>query len=346
MGTNLLIVTPGKRETMGGGPMIGASNVHKLTLGDADAIRHRLPTVAGVAPITFGLGLVKNESRSRNTMVVATGAEFPDVRNIHAATGEFFSADDVDAARRVVVIGRIVRHELFGDGNPLGHFIQIMGTPFRVVGVTEPRGNSLGLDLDDLVFIPVTAGRRLFNTDGLAELVIQARSERDVDRTLDDVRTLLADRHNAEDVTLVTQTQMLATLSTILDVLTYTLAGIAGISLVVGGIGIMNIMLVSVRERTREIGIRKAVGARGRDILAQFLVESVVLSVLGGAIGIVMAVCVQVVAHLVVHALPIAVTSWAIVLAVSFSAAIGIFFGVYPARRASRLNPIEALRTE
>jgi putative ABC transport system permease protein len=347
MGSNLLLVTPGKRETFGGGPMIGAQNVHKLTLEDSDAIGRRVPSVSGVAPIIFGLGLVKIEAKSRNCMVVGTGAEFPDVRNIRPATGSFFGEDDVDAGRRVVVIGALVRRELFGDENPLGRYLNVMGTPFRVIGVMERRGVSLGFDLDDLVFIPVSAARRLFNTDALAEVMVQARSEALVDRAADEVRALLMERHGGvEDVTVITQGQMLSTLNTILDVLTATLAGIAGISLIVGGIGIMNIMLVSVRERTREIGVRKAIGARSRDILVQFLVESVVLSLIGGAIGVVLAFGVQVAAHLVISDLPIAITPWAVTLAVVFSAAIGIFFGVFPARRASRLNPIEALRTE
>ena len=346
MGSSLLIVTPGKRETMRGGPMIGAANVHKLTMEDGDAIRRRLPTVAGVSPIIFGLGLVKGETRSRDVMVVGTNAEFPDVRNIHPDVGTFFGPDDVDASRRVVAIGALVRSELFGDRNPLGRYVSVMGTPFRVVAVMEHRGMSLGLDLDDLVFIPVTAARRLFNQDGMAELVIKARSDDVMDRTERDVRELLIARHNAEDVTLISQTQMLETLTTILDVLTSGLAGIAGISLLVGGIGIMNIMLVSVRERTREIGVRKAVGARSRDILAQFLVESVVLSLTGGATGILLSFVVQVLAHLFIPSMPIAITLWAVVLAVTFSAVTGIFFGVYPARRASLLNPIQALRTE
>jgi putative ABC transport system permease protein len=346
MGSNLLIVTPGKRETMGHGPMIGAANVHKLTVEDADAIRRRLPTVSGVAPIIFGIGLIKNEGRSRNSMVVGTGEQLPEVRNIHPALGSFFGADDVDAGRRVVAIGAMIRRELFGDENPLGRYVSVMGTPFRVIGVMEHRGQSLGLDLDDLVFIPVTAAKRLFNTDGLVEIVIQARSDRDLDAAERDVLNLLRDRHDEEDVTIISQTQMLSTLSTILDMLTAALAGIAGISLVVGGIGIMNIMLVSVRERTREIGVRKAVGARSRDILAQFLVESVVLSLVGGSLGIMLAFSVQIAAHLAIRSLPIAITPWAVALAVTFSAAIGVFFGVYPARRASRLDPIQALRTE
>jgi putative ABC transport system permease protein len=247
----------------------------------------------------------------------------------------------------VAAIGAKVKAELFGEENPLGKFILVMGTPFRVIGVMEHRGTSLGFDLDDVVFIPITAARRLFNTDGLFEIITRTRSAEDVNAAEGSIKALIRSRHNGEeDITIVTQNQMIDTLNTILDGLTLTLAGIAAISLIVGGIGIMNIMLASVSERTREIGLRKALGARSRDILTQFLVESVVLSMIGGLIGILFTTATLFAARRAFPSLPVVITSWAVVLAVTFSAAIGIFFGVFPARRASRLTPIEALRTE
>ena len=346
MGSNLIIIIPGKRETTGSA-MIGASSVHKLTMEDAEAIRRRLPSINGVAPIIFGLGLVKQEGFSRNTWVTGTGHEYPYVRNHNPVTGQFFGRDDVAGGRRVTAIGAKVKMELFGEENPLGKFILVMGTPFRVIGVMERRGNSLGFDLDDVVFIPVTAARRLFNTDGLFEIITRARSAEDVTAAEGSIKELIRSRHNGEDdITIVSQNQMLDTLNTILDGLTLTLAGIAAISLVVGGIGIMNIMLASVSERTREIGLRKALGACSRDILTQFLVESVVLSMIGGFIGILFTTATLFAARRAFPSLPVVITSWSVVLAVTFSAAIGIFFGVFPARRASRLTPIEALRTE
>ncbi|MDP2916269.1 MAG: ABC transporter permease [Candidatus Aminicenantes bacterium] len=347
MGSNVMMIMPGKRETIGSGAVVGVSNVHKLTMEDAEAIRRRLPSISGVAPVIFGIGLIKQEGISRNTWVTGTGHEYPSVRDHGLATGQFFGPDDVERERRVAAIGTKVRAELFGDVNPLGKFILVMGTPFRVIGVMEPRGTSLGFDLDDIVFIPVSAARRLFNTDGLYQIIVRASSDEEVPGAVASIRKLLQSRHNGEDdITIVSQNQLLATLNTIVDALTFILAGIAAISLVVGGIGIMNIMLSSVSERTREIGLRKALGARSRDILRQFLVESVVLSTIGGLIGVLMTAAAVVAARRIFPSLPVVITSWAVALAVTFSAAIGIFFGVFPARRASRLSPMDALRTE
>ena len=193
----------------------------------------------------------------------------------------------MDAERRVAIIGSKVRTELFGEENPLGKFILVMGTPFRVIGVMEAKGTTFGVDFDDQVFIPVTAARRLFNTDGLAEILVRARSSEDVGTAEAAIKELIRSRHDGEDdITIISQNQMLSTLNSILNALTFILVAIAAISLVVGGIGIMNIMLASVSERTREIGLRKATGARSRDILLQFLIESVVLSLVGCLVGI------------------------------------------------------------
>lgn len=347
MGSNLMFIMPGKRETIGSGSVVGVSNVHKLTMEDAEAIRNRLPSISGVAPVVFGIGLIKLEGISRNTWVTGTGHEYPSVRNHGLTTGRFFDSDDVERERRVAAIGTKVRAELFGETNPLGKFILVTGTPFRVIGVMEPRGTSLGFDLDDVVFIPVSAARRLFNTDGLYQIMVRAGSDAEVPGAEASIRKLIQSRHNGEDdITIVSQNQMLATLNTIVDALTFILAGIAAISLIVGGIGIMNIMLASISERTREIGLRKALGARSRDILRQFLVESVVLSTIGGLIGVLVTAAAVVAAGRIFPSLPVVITSWAVGLAVTFSAAIGIFFGVFPARRASRLSPMDALRTE
>jgi putative ABC transport system permease protein len=346
MGSNMLIVTPGKRETIHTSWLVGGANMRKLTQADAEAMR-RQASISAVAPVILGFGLVKQEGHSRNTLVTGTGPEYTLVREIYPEAGRFLSQDDVDGERRAVVLGSRVKAELFGEENPLGKILVVMGTPFRIVGAMEAKGAIFGWDLDDQVYIPVTSARRLFNTAGLVEILVRARSTEDVGAAEDDIKALIRSRHNGlEDITIISQNQMLAALNSILTVLTFTLVAIAAISLIVGGIGIMNIMLASVSERTREIGVRKATGARSRDILAQFLIESVVLSMIGCLVGILLTLTVVFVGRLAFPALPVVITPWATLLAVVFSAAIGIFFGVYPAKRASRLSPIEALRME
>lgn len=347
LGTNLMIIMPGKQETVGSGMVVNLSSVHKLTKDDADAIRRRLPSMAGVTPIVYGMGLIKNEGVSRNAFVNGTGHEYPATRDHRAALGRFFGPDDVDRERRVVVLGAKVRTELFGEANPLGKFITVMGTPFRVIGAMESRGMSLGFDLDDVVFIPVSAARRLFNTDSLYHIIVRTGSDAEVAGAAASIRELLRSRHNGEDdVSIVSQNQLLETLNSILETLTIILSCIAAISLFVGGIGIMNIMLASISERTQEIGLRKAMGARSRDIMIQFLVESSVLTTLGGLIGVLITGLAVLAARRIFPSIPIVMTLWAVILAVTFSAGMGIFFGVFPARRASRLSPMDALRTE
>jgi putative ABC transport system permease protein len=347
MGSNLLLVTPGKRETIHTSWIVNAAIRHKLTMADSEAVRKRVPSVNGAAPVIIFFGLAKYGGVSRNTLLSGTGPEYPFVREITPEFGRFFGQEDVDAERRVASLGSKVRTELFGAENPLGKFIQLMGTPFRVIGVMETKGSTFGIDFDDQVFIPVTAARRLFNTDNLSEILVRARSSEDVGPAEAAIRELIRARHDgAEDITIISQNEMLSVLNSILDALTFTLIAIAAVSLIVGGVGIMNIMLASVSERTREIGVRKATGARSRDIFVQFLIESVVLSLVGCLAGILLTFGAVFGARLAFPALPVAITLWAVVLAVTFSAAIGIFFGVFPARRASRLSPIEALRAE
>jgi len=240
-----------------------------------------------------------------------------------------------------------VKRELFGEENPLGSFVTLADSRYRVIGIMQRKGMSLGFDVDDLVFIPVKSAQDLFDTDRLFEILVSVGSPEDIDRAIQQVKDLLIRRHgNREDFTVTSQGAILSAFTTILNILTAALGGIAGISLLVGGIGIMNIMLVSVRERTREIGIRKAVGARRRDILGQFLLESVVLSTLGGILGILVGVGGAKGLSLLFVYLPTRVSLWSVLLAFGFSAAVGVFFGVYPARRAAHLDPIQALRYE
>ena len=346
LGSNILIVTPGKVETKGGPPLIGSTQ-HKLTLDDARILEKKGYLFSGVAPVVFGTAEARYRSRSRNVPVLGVTPAFSDVRNLHVEIGSFIGEADVEARRRVCVIGRTVKRELFGNANALGQTVKVAGTVFRVVGVMERKGISLGIDIDDIVFLPVRTAQEIFDLDSLFEILVSVRNKNDIESGKELAIALLKRAHNRhEDFTVTNQAAMLSSLYTILDTLTYVLAGIAAISLLVGGIGIMNIMLVTVTERTNEIGIRKAVGARERDILLQFLLESTTLSAAGGIGGVLFGLAAAGALRFAVPKVPVSVPPWAVLLAFAFSAVVGVFFGVYPARKAASLNPIEALRYE
>ena len=347
MGTNLLIITPGKTSTRGGFHPPSAGTVRKLTYDDSQALKRRAWLLTEAVPLVFGTGKIKYKNMGRDTMVIGTTPEFQSIRNLFVDTGNYISQGDVDSKAKVIVLGTKVKEELIGAENPLGKVVTLSDARYRVVGVMRKRGTSLGMDLDDIVFIPVTSGQELFDTDSLFEIIASTPRAEDVDRAIAQIKDVLIRRHaHKEDFTIQTQGAMLETMNTILGVLTAVLGGIAGISLVVGGIGIMNIMLVSVRERTREIGIRKALGARNRDIMAQFLIEAMTLSGAGGVIGILVGVGLALLIPVFVDVLPTSVSAWSILMAFFFSAAVGIFFGVYPARKAALQDPIQALRYE
>ena len=346
LGSNILIVTPGKIETKGGPPIIGSAR-HKLTLNDSRFLEKKGYLFAGVAPVVFGTAEVRYQNRSRNISILGVTPAFQDVRNLHVEIGSFLGEADVDARRRVCVLGRTVKRELFGNANALGQTVKVAGTLFRVVGIMEKKGISLGIDIDDLVFIPVRTAQELFDIDGLFEILLSVRNTNDLESGKELATSLLKRAHNRnEDFTITNQAAILSSLYTILDTLTYVLGGIAAISLLVGGIGIMNIMLVTVKERTNEIGIRKAVGARNRDILLQFLFESIALAIAGGIAGILAGVAGAWALKLLFPKLPVSIPAWSILLSFTFSAFVGVFFGVYPAKKAASLNPIEALRYE
>jgi putative ABC transport system permease protein len=347
LGTNLLIITPGKTSTRGGFHPPSAGTVRKLSYDDSLALRRRAWLLTDAVPIVFGTGKIKYQNLGRDTMVIGTTPEFQRVRNLFVGIGSFVSQGDVDSKSKIVVLGTTVKKELFGEQSALGKVVMVSDARYRVVGVMQKKGTSLGWDIDDVVFIPVTSGQELFDTDGLFEILASTPRAEDVDPAIAQIKDILIKRHaHKEDFTIQTQGAMLSTMSTILSVLTAVLGGIAGISLLVGGIGIMNIMLVSVRERTREIGIRKALGARNRDILAQFMIEAMTLSGAGGIIGIITGVCLALIIPVFVDVLPTSVSLWSILMAFSFSAAVGVFFGVYPARKAAHQDPIQALRYE
>ena len=347
IGTNLIIVNPGKTETKGLGHP-GFEGVQKMTTGDTIALRRNAMALEGVSSITVGTADVRYLDRERRVMIVGTDDVFVKIISIGVDSGGFFTSEDVDASRRVCTIGYTVKNELFGGKNPLGEIIKIGGSGFRVIGIMEKKGTFMGTDdFDDVVYIPVPAAQTLFNTDRLIGIRAKARSAAMIDEAKEQIRVILKKRHNnKEDFTILTQGSLLSSLDSILNALSAVLAGIAAISLLVGGIGIMNIMLVTVKERTREIGVRKAVGATRKDILLQFLLESMMLSLMGGVMGILIAFAGGVVLSRFLPQMPPLMEPWVIALATLFSGGVGIFFGVYPAYRAAHQDPIEALRYE
>jgi putative ABC transport system permease protein len=345
LGTNLLIITAGKSQTTGGPPILG-EGTRKLTYEDAMAIMHATNR-HDIAPVVIGGSLIKYANRSRDVTVVGTTYAHQKVRNIFVEVGRFISAEDVESRRRVVALGRTVARELFGELNPLGKLVRIADMRFRVIGIMERKGVILGFDFDNLVFIPVRTALELYDTDRLMEILVGAPSEAEVPRAAAEVTRILTRRHDhKEDFTVTSQDAMLTSLRRILDIFSWVLGAIAAISLLVGGVGIMNIMLVSVGERTREIGLRKAVGARHRDILSQVLLEALALSVIGGLIGVCAGAGGAIAVGTIFPSLPVDVSFWAIWLAFGFAICVGIFFGVYPARKAAMLEPIAALRYE
>jgi putative ABC transport system permease protein len=351
LGTNILIVSAGQLKSIAGRPQL-VGNVTTLDLRDARAIVEECPAVARVAPIQSRKLAVKYGTGTTTTSVVGTSADFPAVREFRTAVGRFFDADEVQGAQRVAVLGQTVLANLGAGRTLVGETLRINNVPFEVIGILEPKGvNYAGIDEDDQVLIPIsTALRRLFNMSFLSSLYIQAKDERAMGTAAHQLTELLHERHRIktgrpEDFTLQTQAEILEAAQETSQTFSLLLGSIAGISLFVGGIGILAMMVISVRERTREIGVRRAVGARRRDILMQFILEATTLSLAGGLVGSLVGIAGG---ALFARATgwPTAISPMAILAAFGVSAAIGIFFGAYPARRAARLDPIVALRAE
>ena len=346
LGSNILIVVPGKTSKEGGMHM-GTSVVRKITYDEARFVEKRAKNIIHAVPVIVGTSWIKYKGKSRDTYIVGVTDPYFGIRNLNIEIGRSINTSDVDSGQKVCVLGKTVKKEIIGDANPLGAVVSIGDTKYRVIGIMAPKGMALGFDIDDVVFIPTTAAMELFDTDRLFNITVKVRKAELVDEAKKEIREILVRRHaNKEDFTILSQDEMIAVMGKILNIMTAVLAGIATISLIVGGIGIMNIMLVSVKERTREIGIRKAVGAKNRDVLLQFLAESVILSVIGGIGGIILGIALSVGLHYFFDFLPTHITWWSIVVAFLFSGIIGIFFGVYPARKASLYDPIVALRYE
>lgn len=343
-GTNLIGITPGKTTTTGfAGALI--SNVRPLSLDDELALA-RLPRVVATVPVVQGNAAVKHGSRSRRTFVFGVGPAAPQVWQFPVAQGRFLPDDDSRIARAFVVLGSRVRDELFGTSNPLGRRVRIGGEHYRVLGVMESKGQMLGFDLDDAVYIPAARALSLFNRQSLMEIDILYAAGSDSVEMARRIRHVLKARHGTEDFTITTQDQMLDVLGSILNILTLAVGALGGISLLVGGVGILTIMTIAVHERTAEIGLLRAIGAGHRQVLMVFLGEAVVLSGIGGLAGLVMGTGGAWLLGALVPALPTH-TPWAYVVAAEVLACvIGLAAGILPARHAARLDPIEALRAE
>ena len=353
MGSNLLIVLPG--ATTSGGVRMGAGTQPTLSMADAEAIQKECPAVSDVAPIHNGVAQVVYGHLNWATGVVGTTPGVIAVRDWELTSGRAFTAQDVKSATKVALLGQTVVDNLFGDQNPVGQTIRIKNVPFTVIGVLAPKGQSAqGQDQDDTILIPVTtAQKKLFGTQfpGMVRIImVKAKSAEDLSAAEKQINELLRQRHHLgqkqdNDFTVRNLTQIMQAAEQSTKVMTLLLGAIASVSLLVGGIGIMNIMLVSVTERTREIGIRMAVGARRKDILFQFLIESSVISAIGGIVGILLGFSVAKVVS-AATSMPSSVQPASVVLAIVMSWSLGLFFGIYPANRAAKLDPVEALRSE
>ncbi|MDQ1616376.1 MAG: putative transport system permease protein [Actinomycetota bacterium] len=339
LGSNIIIVVPGKFQ-LGSAP-----SVSRLTLQDIELLGRVTGDPRRVAVEVSSGETVRVGQRASFVTVDGVNENVPNVFDRPLARGDYITAADVDTRRRVAVLGASVAARLFPDLDPLGRQVTVAGVRFRVVGVFQRVGSTFGVDRDSEVHIPVTAAQRLFGVDRIDALAVKAPTADDVKPLQHKLVAALEDKYVGEQFSAVTQTQILGTIGRILGLLTLVLSAIAAISLLVGGVGVSNIMLVSVRERTREIGLRKALGGRQRDILLQFLIEAVLLCVVGGVIGIALGVSASLVAS-AVSPLPAVIAWWSPALAFAVSVAVGVFFGVAPARRAGRLDPVVALRTE
>ena len=360
IGSNLIFVLPGQTTSSGIRSAFGSAST--LTLADANALNDPLccSAIGSVAPVYQRNVQVTGGSNNTNTNVTGTTPSYQTVRNWYPALGRFFNQRDLESVARVAVIGATTAKTLFGAQDPVGLTIKIDRIPFKVIGVMSEKGGGgmFGGSQDDVIFTPITtAQRRLFGTSAqtaqgaprVTTIFVSAASEKQMDPAMAQITQVLRQRHRIlyqqDDFTVLSQKDILGALNQITNILTIFLASIAAISLLVGGIGIMNIMLVSVTERTREIGIRKAIGARRRDILLQFLIEAITMSVTGGVIGILFGSAIGAVVN-ATGLIKTAVAPSSVILAVGFSVAVGLFFGLYPAARAASLHPIDALRYE
>ena len=344
-GTNILAINPGKTKTLGMPGVLGGTT-HKLTLEDAEMLK-RIPGVEAVVPMAMGMGRVEAKGLGRSINVFGVTSAMPEVWKFSVAQGSFLPEVETNRTVAVAVLGPKVKRELFGDANPLGQFVRIAGYRLRVVGVMEPKGQILGFDLDDSVYVAVANAMKIFNLDEVVEIDVTYTSSQMLDGVVDNIRHILTERHRGtEDFTITTQAAMVEVLDKVMNVVTLAAGGIAGISLIVGAIGILTMLGITVGERTSEIGLLRAIGATSPQIFSLFLVEAIALAAVGGCLGIVLGLGLLGGIQTMVPKLPVYVDLTYIMAALVVGTATGLFSGLVPARRASLIDPVEALHSE
>ena len=344
LGSSIVNVSPGKNETTGGMPHGIGGVPNDLTLQDAIVLERRVQAVRAAVPVSVSTDIVSYRERGRSSRVVGVTSEFQQLQRLDMASGSFLPESELDRGAAVVVLGHKVAQELFYNANPLGATVRIGSWRMRVIGVLQERGQQLGMDIDDVALIPVASGMRMANKSSVNRIMLDLYPKSDSNPVIAQVKKILIDRHDEEDFTCISQDAVLASLSSILAILTLVVAGIASISLGVAGIGIMNVMLVSVSERTDEVGLLKALGANQRQILQIFLLEATMLSSAGGLIGLASGTALVELGNLLYPRINAATPLWAIAAVLGLSLGTGIVFGVLPAWRASRLDPVAALQ--
>jgi putative ABC transport system permease protein len=343
-GTTTLQVQPGKSSTLGFTPGV-LNSVRPLSLEDAESLE-RAPHVIATVPMVAGSASVEGRGRTRSVTVYAVGPDFDRAFKFSVVAGTFLPPDELERARNVAVLGSKLYRELYGTANALGDRIRVGGQRYRVVGVMESKGDMVGIDLDDTVYIPAARGLELFNRQGLLEIDVLYEEDGSVDEIVASIKRILTARHGAEDFTIMTQQQMLDVLGSIVDVLTLGVAALGGISLLVGGVGIFTIMTIAVRERTQEIGLVRAIGARRSRIAQLFLGEAMLLSGAGGAAGLALGMGIVLLVQWTLPAMPATISPLYVALSLALAVLVGAVAGVLPARSAARLEPLDALRAE
>jgi len=343
LGTNLLIVLPGRSETVGGPPPLLGVTPRDLTLDDATALL-RSSAIRYVAPISVGAAPVSKDGREREVTVIGSTPHLFQIRQMNMAQGRFLPESDSSRAASICVLGYKTKQELFGNSSPLGAKLRIGDRRFRVIGVLSKKGQSVGLDMGDVIVIPVASAQALFDNPSLFRIMIEARDREAIARAKQSIIKTIRERHDGEDdITVISQDAVLATFDRIFAVLTLTVAGIAAISLAVAGILIMNVMLVAVSQRKAEVGLLKAIGTPKGQVIAMFLAESAILSLVGASLGLILATLANAVLSRIFPQFPIAAPTWSLAAAVGVALITGLVFGVLPARQAARLDPVLAL---